>query len=240
MPVRPLHVDTILTVSDVVAISGAAGLLGPAVARQFYEAGSRLALCGRSKDKLDSLLDSIRAAPDRRLASEIDLANPSGALQWAQEIIARFGRVDAVLHLVGGYKGGSSLSTLGAADWQELQAMLVVPTFHVVRSFAGPLREARGRFVAVTSVKVAAPTAKSAVYSAAKAASDALVLALADELRGSGATANLIVVESIEAPDKPYGKSTPAAEIAATMRFLCSPAAATINGARIPILGRGL
>jgi acetoacetyl-CoA reductase len=103
-----------------------------------------------------------------------------------------------------------------------------------------------GRFIGVTSPKVQAPTAKSTLYSAAKAASDALVLSLADELRGSGATANLVVVDSIEEPEKagaeprkPYGKSTPAAEIASAMLFLCSPQAATINGVRLPLTGRG-
>jgi NAD(P)-dependent dehydrogenase (short-subunit alcohol dehydrogenase family) len=79
-----------------------------------------------------------------------------------------------------------------------------------------------------------------------KAASDALVLALADELRGTGATANLIEVDSIDSPEtrdaqqkKAYGKSTPAEEIAAAMVFLCTDEAATINGARLPLTGRG-
>jgi NAD(P)-dependent dehydrogenase (short-subunit alcohol dehydrogenase family) len=79
----------------------------------------------------------------------------------------------------------------------------------------------------------------------AKAATDALVLALADDLRGTGSTANLIVVDSIDFPEargkepkKPYGKSTPAEEIAAAMIFLCSDQAATINGAHVPLIGR--
>jgi NAD(P)-dependent dehydrogenase (short-subunit alcohol dehydrogenase family) len=36
-----------------------------------------------------------------------------------------------------------------------------------------------------------------------------------------------------------YGKSTPAREIAAAMLFLCSDEAATINGTRLPLTGRG-
>jgi NAD(P)-dependent dehydrogenase (short-subunit alcohol dehydrogenase family) len=227
-------------VSIVVAISGAAGLLGPAVARAFYEDGASLALAGRSKERLENLLDSIGAVPGRRLASAVDLSEAGGAERWAGDIREAFARVDVLLHLVGGYRGGTRLPDLPPTDWQELQGMLVLPTFHVVRAFAGPLRESRGRFIAVTSPKAQAPTTKSAVYSAAKAASDALVLALADELRGSGATSNLIVVDSIEAPNPTYGKSVSAAEIAATMRFLCSPEARSINGARVPLLGRGL
>jgi len=151
-----------------------------------------------------------------------------------------------VLHLVGGYKSGTSLVDLSFTDWNELQGMLIGTTLSVVRAFAGALKAGGARFIGVTSPKAQAPTAKSALYSMAKAASDALVLALADELRGTGSTANLVVVDSIDFPEtrgrepkKPYGKSTPAEEIAAAMLFLCSDGAATINGARLPLTGKG-
>jgi NAD(P)-dependent dehydrogenase (short-subunit alcohol dehydrogenase family) len=123
--------------------------------------------------------------------------------------------------------------------------MLVGTTLSVVRVFAAMLKRGGARFIGVTSPKAQTPTAKSALYSMAKAASDALVLALADELRGTGSTANLVVVDSIDSPQtrgkeakKPYGKSTTAEEIAAAMLFLCSDGAATINGVRLPLTGK--
>jgi NAD(P)-dependent dehydrogenase (short-subunit alcohol dehydrogenase family) len=223
----------------IVAISGAAGGLGPTVARAFFEAGASLAVSGRSADKLDQLLDSLGAPEDRRLASAVDLGDPGAAQAWAEAVARKFGRVDAVLHLVGGYKGGTSVADISLADWEDLQGMLVGTTLNVVRAFAGTLKKGGGRFIGVTSPKAQAPTAKSALYSMAKAASDTLVLALADELRGTGSTANLIVVDSIGSdPQKPYGKSTPPEEIAAAMLFLCSDKAATINGVRLPLTGK--
>ncbi len=231
--------------AKVVAISGAAGGLGPTVARAFFDAGASLALAGRSEEKLVNLLDSLGAPSDRRLASGVDLGDASAARAWAESVTAKFGGVDAVLHLVGGYKGGTSLAEVSPADWNELQTMLIGTTLSVVGAFAGRLKSGGARFIGVTSPKAQAPTARSALYSMAKAASDALVLALADELRGTGSTANLVVVDSIDFPEtrgreqkKPYGKSTPAEEIAATMLFLCSDKAATINGARVPLTGR--
>jgi NAD(P)-dependent dehydrogenase (short-subunit alcohol dehydrogenase family) len=159
----------------------------------------------------------------------------------------RFGRVDVVLHLVGGYRGGGRIADIAAADWQELHGQLVVTTLNVVRAFAAPLAAGgRGRFIAVTSPKARAPTARSAVYSMAKAASEALVLALADEMKGTGATANLLEVDSIgkaPAPDAAGRKTGPRptdpADIAAAMLWLCSPGAAGVNGARVPLAGRG-
>ncbi len=223
----------------VVAITGAAGGLGPTVVRAFREAGAAVALAGRSRDRLVELLDSLRVPPDERLASGVDLGEPQAAEAWAAQVKKKFGTVDVVVHLVGGYIAGTTLPDLRLEDWDSIQRMLVRTTLCVVRSFAGPLKEARGRFLAVTSPKPQSPTAKSALYAMAKAASDALVLALADELRGSGATANLVVVDSIGAPQPgKFGKATPPEEIAAAMLFLCSEAAATINGARVPLLGR--
>ena len=230
----------------VIAISGAAGGLGPTVVRAFFEAGASLAVAGRSEQKLARLLDSLGVPPDRRLATGGDLGDAAAARAWAEAVQAKFGRVDAVLHLVGGYKGGASLTEISLAEWNELSAMLVGTTLCVVRAFAGTLKNGGGRFVGVTSPKAQSPTAKSALYAMAKAASDALILALADDLRGSGSTANLVVVDSIDIPEtrgsesrKPYGKSTPAEEVAAAMLFLCSDAAATINGVRLPLTGRG-
>jgi len=223
----------------VVAITGAAGGLGPTVVRAFREAGAAVALAGRSRDRLVELLDTLRVPSEDRLASGVDLAEPQTADAWASQVQKKFGTVSAVVHLVGGYTAGTTMGELKLEDWDSVQRMLVRTTLCVVRAFAGPLRESRGRFIAVTSPKAHAPTARSALYAAAKAASDALVLALADELRGSGATANLIVVDSIGAPQAgKYGKATPPEEIAAAMLYLCSDAAATTNGARIPLTGR--
>ncbi|MGA2613529.1 MAG: SDR family oxidoreductase [Spirochaetia bacterium] len=234
----------------VVAISGAAGGLGPAVAGAFHAAGAALALAGRDDQKLIRLLDSLGAPREKRMATAVDLTDQAAALAWADTVVRTFGRVDIVVHLVGGYRGGTAIAEIVASDWDFLHAMLVRTTLNVVKAFAGPLASGGwGRFLAVTSPRALTPTGKNALYAAAKSASDALVLALASELAGSGATANLIMVDSIDteaqpgargaASKKAYGKSTPAAEIAASMLFLCSDEAATINGVRLPLIGRG-
>jgi NAD(P)-dependent dehydrogenase (short-subunit alcohol dehydrogenase family) len=232
----------------IVAISGASGGLGPTVARAFFEAGASLAVAGRSVESLDGLLDSLQIPAARRLATGVDLVDAASAQSWARKVVARFGRVDVVIHLVGGYRGGSSIADIPAGDWDFLHDMLIRTTLNVAQAFVAPLKTGGwGRFIGVTSPKARAPSAKSALYAMAKAGSDALVLALADELKGTGATANLVVVDSIDVPEtrgkeaeKPYGKTTPAEEIAAAMLFLCSDEAATVNGAHLPLIGRGL
>jgi len=101
----------------IVAISGAAGGLGPTVARAFSDAGASLAVAGRSEESLVRLLDSLALPEERRLATAVDLTDEAATRGWSERVIAKFGRVDIVLHLVGGYRGGTSIADIAAADW---------------------------------------------------------------------------------------------------------------------------
>jgi NAD(P)-dependent dehydrogenase (short-subunit alcohol dehydrogenase family) len=129
------------------------------------------------------------------------------------------------------------------ADWAFLRSLLIETTFNVTRAFAAPLKaNGRGRFLSVSSPLAQSPAHLHAAYASAKAAADALVLALADELRGSGSTANIIVVSGIITPEMRaadpaahVGRSALAEEIAAAMLYLCTDEAGAINGARLPL-----
>ncbi|HLF25586.1 MAG TPA: SDR family NAD(P)-dependent oxidoreductase [Anaerolineae bacterium] len=231
----------------VVAIAGAAGGLGPTVARAFVATGARLAVAGRNQADLIQLLDSMQLPDDRRLASAVDLTDATATQGWAEQIAGKFGRVDVLLHLVGGYKGGTAIAEIPAADWDFVHNLLIKTTLNAVRAFVTPLKaNGWGRFITVSSPRAQTPSAKTAIYAMSKAASEALVLALADEFKGTGATANIVVVNSIATPeqraaepDKDYSKATSAEEIAAAMLYLCSDAASAINGARLALTGRG-
>jgi len=237
----------------VVVLSGAAGLLGPAVARAFLAASARVVIAGRTLDRLNALKADLGGPPDRVTPTAIDLGDEKATRAWVTALIDRFGRIDVVVHMVGGYRGGKALAEAPTEDWDFLHDSLVRTTVNLVRAVSRPLAAgAWGRFIAVTSPRALAPASKGAMYAAAKSASDALVLALADELRGTGSTANLIVVDSIEAgsgstgggpatgPARPFGRTTSAEQIAAAMLYLCSDEAGTVNGVRLPLIGRGL
>ena len=231
----------------VAAIAGAAGGLGPTVARAFADAGAQLAVAGRNQADLVQLLDSLDLPEVRRLASAVDLTDETATKAWADQIVGKFGRVDVMLHLVGGYKGGTPIADIPSADWDFVHSLLIKTTLNCARAFVTPLKaNGRGRFITVSSPRAQAPSAKTAIYAMSKAASEALVLAMADEFKETGATANIIVVNSIVTPemraaepDKDYSKSTSAEEIAAAMLYLCSDEASAINGARLALTGRG-
>jgi len=226
----------------VVAIAGASGNLGPTVVRRLAATGAVLALGGRDEKPLDALAAEVGIEAD---TASVDLLDAEAARAWATGVAERRGRIDALVHLVGGWRGGKPIEEAPLADWDFLHDLLIRTVQHATQAFAPYLLESEhGRFVIVSSGQAQAPTHTNAAYAAAKAAGEAWTLALADRFRGSGATANMIVVGSIltpemrdESPDKDFSKFTPAEEIAEAVAYLCSDDAASMNGQRLTLRG---
>jgi NAD(P)-dependent dehydrogenase (short-subunit alcohol dehydrogenase family) len=226
----------------VIAIAGASGNLGPAVVERLAPTGARLALGGRDKAPLDALAAEAGAEAD---TASVDLLDAEAARAWARGIADRLGRIDALVHLVGGYRGGKPIEEAPPEDWDFLQGLLIRTVQHATQAFAPFLLDSgRGRFVIVSSAQGQTPTHTNAAYAAAKAAAEAWTLALAHRFRGSGATANIVVVGSIvtpamrqESPGKDFSTFTPAEEIAEAVAYLCSDAAASMNGQRLTLRG---
>jgi NAD(P)-dependent dehydrogenase (short-subunit alcohol dehydrogenase family) len=227
----------------VIAVAGGAGNLGPTVVRRLAEAGGVACVCGRDAESLEALASEIEPAIETDV---VDLLDPPAAKGWADDLAARHdGRVDALVHLVGGWRGGPAIEEAPLADWDFLSALLVSTVQHATQAFATKLIESgRGRFVLVSAGQAQQPTHSNAAYAAAKAASEAWTLALADRFKGTGATANIVVVGAIvtpamreEDPDKDFSTFTPAEQIAEAIAYLCSDDAASMNGQRVTLRG---
>jgi NAD(P)-dependent dehydrogenase (short-subunit alcohol dehydrogenase family) len=229
--------------SRVIAIAGAGGNLGPTVVQRFAAADAVLALGGRDRESLDSLVQDLGGTEADTVA--VDLLDANAAHAWADGIAERHGRVDGLVHLVGGWRGGKPIEEAPLEDWDFLHSLLIRTLEHVTQAFAPHLLESgRGRFVGISSAQAQAPTHTNAAYAAAKAAAETWTLALAHRFKGTGATANIVVVGSIvtpamreESPDKDFSTFTPAEEIAEAVAYLCSDAAASMNGQRLTLRG---
>src|SRR3954464_4409078 len=93
----------------VIAIAGAGGGLGPIVAKRLADAGATLSLADRHQEIADSVAKDLGIPDDRVDPRAVDLLDESAANAWAAEIEERFGRIDGLIHLVGGYRGGDPL-----------------------------------------------------------------------------------------------------------------------------------
>lgn len=226
----------------VIAVAGAGGLLGPVVVRHFAKAGATLALGGRQREPLEALAIGVDTEVD---ATAVDLLDPTSTRAWVDGIVERLGRVDGLLHLVGGWRGGTPIEEAPLEDWDALEPLLIRTLQNATQAFAPRLIESgRGRFVLISAGQAQAPTHTNAAYAAAKAAAETWTLALSDRFRGTGATANVIVVGSIvtqemraENPEKDFSRATPAEAIAEALVFVCADAAAPMNGKRLDLRG---
>jgi NAD(P)-dependent dehydrogenase (short-subunit alcohol dehydrogenase family) len=226
----------------VLAVAGAGGNLGPTVVRRLATTGSHLCLCGRDRTGLERLAADVGGDLE---TESLDLLDASATRAWADGLAARNGHLDGVVHLVGGWRGGTPIEDSSPEDWGWLHGLRVTTVQNVTQACAGHLlASGRGRFVLVSAGQAQAPTHTNAAYAAAKAAAETWTLALADRFRGSGATANIVVVGAIvtpdmraESPDKDFSTFTPAEEIAEAIAYLCSDAASSMNGQRLTLRG---
>jgi NAD(P)-dependent dehydrogenase (short-subunit alcohol dehydrogenase family) len=231
----------------VLAIAGVGGGLGPLVAERLAAAGATVAGAGRDQGALDSLAADLSLPPERWDGRAVDLLDEDAARAWCAALVERFGRVDGLVHLVGGWRGGQPLQEAPLGDWELLHDLLVRTVQHTTRTFHEQISASpHGRFVLVSSKQAQNPTNTNAAYAAAKAAAEAWTLALADGFEGSAATANILVVDAIltpqmreEEPGKEFPTFTPAEDIAEAVAFLASDAAKKMNGQRFPLtMGR--
>ncbi len=227
----------------VYAIAGIGGGLGPVVAERLAAAGAAVAGTDRDQERLDELGEGLGLPAERWDGRAVDLLDEEEARGWCAALLERFGRVDGLLHLVGGWRGGQPLHEEPLADWDLLHDLLIRTVQHTTRAFhdallAGP----HGRFVLVSAKQAQKPSNSNAAYAAAKAAAEAWTLALADGFAGSSATANVVVVDAIltarmrdESPQGDFSSFTPAEHLAEAIAFLCSDATAAMNGQRLTL-----
>ena len=220
----------------ITVITGATGKLGPTVASAFAGLGDRLALLARDLAEVEALASSLAGGSTRHVGIAADLASAASARTAASTVRGRLGSPTVLLHLVGGYAGGTSTEDADEALWRDLFELNFWSTFHTLRAFLPDIRSAtNGRIVTVSTPLAGAPVANIGPYAASKGAVETLTLTVAKELAETSATANVVLVRTI-GDEKPT--HTRPAEIAAAMAWLASAEASAVNGQRIPLVGR--
>jgi len=160
-------------------------------------------------------------------------------------VIARHGRLDALVNTAGGYAGGAPLWRLDATAFDRMLALNLRSGYALTRAAVpAMLKRSAGAIVNVAAKAGVAPPAGAAVYAASKAAALALMASLAADLAGSGVRVNSVMPSLIDSaanraamPDADFATWPKPEEIAAVILFLCSPEARVIHGAAIPVYG---
>ena len=225
----------------ILAITGASGVLGTAVARAAADQGARLAL--------------IDFAPSASITNELgDAAFFQGGVDLTDALAAgaaldaaadRFGGVDALINVAGGFRW----ETLEAGSWEtwhSLFKMNVLTATNTSRAAVAHLRRsAAGRIVNVGANGALKASAGMGAYAASKAGVHKLTEALAEELKADGVTVNAVLPSIIDTPtnraDMPkadFSAWVTPEDLAAVILFLASEEARAITGALLPVTGR--
>ncbi|HQV94145.1 MAG TPA: SDR family oxidoreductase [Anaerolineales bacterium] len=217
-----------------IVITGATGALGSLTAKTFAARGHSLALLARDSNQLDSLARELNLPGERLFTAAVDLRDGAAVHSAGEAVLARFGGVYGLIHLVGGWTGGKTIPETSVDDFTSMLDQHVWTTFHLFQSFMPLLaKSGGGRVITVSPSTVSNPIPKRGAYTAAKAAQETLMLTLAAELKDSNVTANIIQVKAIDVENKGAG-ATPE-EIVAAMLYLFSEEASKITGAKIPL-----
>lgn len=229
----------------VVLITGATGELGPTVARQAADAGAYLALTARRAEALHQLAQELALPAERLLLHPADLSAPAEVQALVEAIIARWGGIDVLFNLAGGWMGGKRLGELPIEDWDAAMNMNLRTAFLINRAvLPSMLERGWGRIVNFGSRSAVDPGTRQAHYNVSKAAVVSLTQSVANDYKRKGITANVILPSTIDTPanrrmmpDADFSRWVKPEDLAALLLYLCTDTAGSINGAAIPVYG---
>lgn len=226
----------------VVFITGATGGVGPAVTKAFMEAGAKIVLASRSHDKLEDLAASLGLRESDCLLKTADLTKPEEAREAVTGAINCFGRLDAVVTLVGHWEPGK-VETTTDERWHGVLDTNLHSIFYTLRE-AVPHMGLGGSIVLMGAEEPVEGKGGQVTYAVSKGGLHTLAKSLSLELRPRGVRVNALLPRNIDTPDNrryrpdgDFSKWVQPSQIADIVLFLVSPLSAPITGALIPVNG---
>jgi NAD(P)-dependent dehydrogenase (short-subunit alcohol dehydrogenase family) len=222
-------------------VTGASGGLGTHVTKALLDAGFAVVGVAPKIQQADFDHPNFTALPAA-------LDSLAAAQKVADAVIARFGKIDVLAHLVGGFAGGQTVADTDDATFQRMFDMNVNSAFHILRAVLPQMRKAGGgRIVGIGSRAAEDPGPGVGAYSASKAALVSLMQTVARENEDAGITANVILPGTMDTPanrrDMPgvdMSQWVSPASVASMIVWLAGDAGKDVTGAVIRVYGRGL
>ena len=222
----------------VAIITGASGNLGHAVAHRLLADGFDIVRIGRSLPKSAS----GHQAYDDSLFVQADATNQASMVKAVEDVLFRHGRVDALVHTVGGFTMGKMVHETLDTDFEtmiEVNVRSMLATSHAV--VPAMIAKGRGNVVFVSASNAARGLSGMGIYIVAKSAVMRLTETMSDELRHKGINVNCIMPATMATPQNRAAMGdavmVPLEEVASVCAFLVSDDARAVHGASIPVRG---
>ena len=228
--------------NQTILVTGASGNLGQAVGTAFAEAGAKLALIDRHRDHLERAFGAENAD---RLYLTVDLLDQEQVTAAAASARARFGRIDVLCNIAGGFRMGQVVHETSNDNWNFLFDINARTLLHAVRAIVPQmLADGGGKIVSVAAYAAQKGSAKMGPYIASKDAVIRLTETMAAELRDQNINVNCVLPTIIDTPenraampDADPARWVAPRDLASVVLFLASDAARAIHGAALPVTG---
>jgi NAD(P)-dependent dehydrogenase (short-subunit alcohol dehydrogenase family) len=222
----------------VVLVTGADGGLGVHVTQAFLDTAATVIGSSRKIQQSDCNHPNFVAIP-------AEISTREGAKVLVDQVVARFGKLDILVHTVGGFAGGQSIVETDDVTFQRMLDLNLNSVFHILRAAVPALRQTgNGRVVAIGSRAAVDPGPSVGAYSASKAAMVSLIRTAALENKDAGLTANVILPGTMDTPANrqamagaDFAKWVRPATVASLIVWLARDAGRDVNGAVIPVYG---
>jgi NAD(P)-dependent dehydrogenase (short-subunit alcohol dehydrogenase family) len=220
-------------------ITGAKGGLGSFVTEAFLAAGARVVGVSRSIRDSDFSHPLFAAMP-------AELSGGEAARKLVDSVVARFQRIDALIHVMGGFAGGVRVDETDDATLDRMLDQNYRSAFFLARAVIPQMRRQNdGRILAVASRQAVEPMAMVGAYSASKAALVSLIHTIALENREHRISANTILPGTMDTPanraampKEDFARWVRPGDVAALLVHLASDPGSGVTGAAIGVYGR--
>lgn len=230
---------------SVVLVAGGTGGLGRAVTSAFLEEGATVAATYRNQPDWERFKTATSAHAPRLEGHEVDVTDETAVRQLIEKILAKHGRLDALVNTVGGYVGGLKFWEMETKVFEQMLNLNLRSGYALSRAAVpAMLKQGRGDIVNVAAKAAFDHAAGASAYAASKAGAVAMLDSLAADVKGTGVRVNTILPSIINTeanrkamPKADFARWPKPGDIARVILFLCSDDAKVIHGASIPVYG---
>src|SRR5207245_9344710 len=229
----------------VVLVTGGTGALGREVCHAFLKAGALVATTYVIDEEIPALESKIGDLKKNIFLIKKDLGNEKDVQALVSEIVKKYGRIDVLANVVGGYMAGKPVTEIDEKDWDTMMNLNLKTAFllskHVV---AQMIRQSSGKVIHTAARPGLKGGGNDAAYVASKSGVIRLVESLAEEVKSRGINVNCILPSIIDTepnrramPNADFSKWVKQSEIARVILFLASEDSRPINGADVAVYG---